>query len=479
MSWAEKLLPASFRDIEFDVQSLSDETPRSLARHSYPYTDGTDIEDMGRDERKFSVKAVLWGDDYEERLQALIAALDTRGAGRLIHPIYGVIESAQVRTHRVHHDADNVDYCTVDIEFEESVTGAPFFTRQLSSQAADAMDDAADDAETASGGVLVDECDKLAGQADGDLSVMSRISAMRQNAVTFLVAVNNEAHEILTSITDPIRNAMGFVQDVTALAQALISQVPNQLDALQRQADITRNSVNRLLPAGSSTAVAPQLVAAGSDSAAVAGEAFAQIDRLFSSAAVLPTPVSQDYAPGSYDAWVAAVAASAQTAAAGVVPASSLYPVAQSQLDADTQVLLVHIATVRATTKARVAADVMAAESITPLSAPSQIEQVVTAVRDSIEEAIVQVRARYGIEQARAITEPLKSLAMSVQEAGRAVINARPALVSRTVASPAPLRLLAHRWYGDHSRAVELQRLNNLRLPNATNTGDKLNAYAK
>jgi len=475
MSWATKLLPASFRDVEFDVESMHDEVPRSLARHSYPYTDGTDVEDMGRDERKFAVKAIIWGDDYEERLQELIDALDMRGAGRLIHPVFGAIEKAQVSIYKIRHDADNVDRCDIDIEFLESVTGAPFFARRLSSQTADAVDDAADEAEEASGDVLAGKLGDLTNKADGDLGLMSRISTLRQNAVGFMMQVNSYAHEVLTSITDPIRNAIGFVKDMTAMAQSLISMVPQELESLQLQYRITNNGLNRLL---STDSTGSSNLAKGGDSAAVALAAFTKVDSLLSSAALLPTPVSQDYAPGSYAAWVASNAAANQTAGTSV-PTSSLYAVPQTQKDADTQVLLVHIATVRAATKARIAADLFAAESVLPLAAPGQIERVVTIVRTSINEAIAQARSRYGIEESRAITEPLKTLAMSVQESGRAVINARPALITRTVDAPAPLRLLAHRWYGDHSRAIELQRLNSLRQPNATSAGDTLNAYAK
>lgn len=484
MTWANNLLPASFRNIDFDILSTEDEARRALARHSYPYVDGADVEDMGGEERKLSVKAIFFGDIYEEQLQTFIAALDMRGPGDLVHPVFGSMGSMQVSSYRVSHDEDRPDQCTVSIEFEQSVPAAPFFTRALVSQAADSIDDATADVEDASATALSAECGKVNGlSAAGAMDALSRVSAMRAQAVTFLLTLNSEVRGVITSITDPIANVLGFISDVTALTQALIDEVPKQLEYLQNLAKGTRNAVDRLLPVSSTSSISALGSYAPSGVPSIANAAFSRIDQLLATASLQPVVASQNNAPGSYSAFAAAAAAGTNVVgipgAAPAIPASSIYPVSAAQSLADTQVLLVHIAVTRAVVKARVAAMVMASEAVTPLATPHQVEQLVTVVRASINDAIAQTRMRYGVEQARAITEPLKSLALTVQESGRATINARPPLIVRAVDSPAPLRLLAHLWYGSHTRALELQRLNNLRRPNAINAGDKINAYAK
>lgn len=120
---------------------------------------------------------------------------------------------------------------------------------------------------------------------------------------------------------------------------------------------------------------------------------------------------------------------------------------------------------------------VLAAEAKTPTLSPLEIEAIANAARSHIEEAITDARAVYHLERSRTITEPLKDQALAVQEAARAIIEARPPLVVRTIDAPGNLRLVAHRLYGDHTRAPELFRLNNLRSPFIL-AGDKLNAYA-
>jgi prophage DNA circulation protein len=121
---------------------------------------------------------------------------------------------------------------------------------------------------------------------------------------------------------------------------------------------------------------------------------------------------------------------------------------------------------------------VLAAEATTPTLTPTQIEAVAATARAAIEAAIIQVRAVYGIEKGRAITEPLKDQALAVQEAARAIIVTRPPLIRRTVEADGNFRLLAHLWYSDHSRAPELYRLNGARSP-FVRQGEVVNAYAK
>lgn len=61
-----------------------------------------------------------------------------------------------------------------------------------------------------------------------------------------------------------------------------------------------------------------------------------------------------------------------------------------------------------------------------------------------------------------------------------AVIESKPQLIRRTVAATGNLHLVAHLWYGDYTRADELQRLNpQVRDPNGLVAGDVLNAYAE
>lgn len=175
---------------------------------------------------------------------------------------------------------------------------------------------------------------------------------------------------------------------------------------------------------------------------------------------------------GLFDVFTGSSSAAPAPMAAGTAPT-------EAQAVAVTQS---YIATSAAIGRADATGLVLAAEAETPTLSPVEIEMVANAARSDIEAAIESVRAILPIEQSRPITEPLKDQALAIQEAARGIIEARPPLIQRAVEAPGNLRLLAHRWYGDHTRATELARLNlgnGLRQPNFIQSGDRLHAYAR
>lgn len=76
---------------------------------------------MGNDPRKISIQAVFAGESYLSQYHQLEAALNERGPGELIHPIFGVL-NVQVVNHNVHHDEQNYDSCMISIEFIKAKT---------------------------------------------------------------------------------------------------------------------------------------------------------------------------------------------------------------------------------------------------------------------------------------------------------------------------------------------------------------------
>lgn len=138
-----------------------------------------------------------------------------------------------------------------------------------------------------------------------------------------------------------------------------------------------------------------------------------------------------------------------------------------------------HLAATRATLLADAAANVLAVEADAPSMSPPEIEAVANTARAALDVAIEAARLAYAPADLAAVVEPLRDTALAIQDAARAVIEARPPMIDRAVDAPACLRLLAHHWYGDHARSVELQRLNNLAMPNFIARGDVLHAYAR
>ena len=127
MAWKDDLQDASFRGIAFECVSVKDSTSKAQVIHQAPFSDEAIIEDLGKDPRKISITAVFTGDHYKSDSDQLIDALNERGIGVLVHPIYGIC-NACVLGHNIDHDAENIDACNISIEFVIGKEEQPFFT---------------------------------------------------------------------------------------------------------------------------------------------------------------------------------------------------------------------------------------------------------------------------------------------------------------------------------------------------------------
>ncbi|MCG9024211.1 DNA circularization N-terminal domain-containing protein [Laribacter hongkongensis] len=429
MAWKDSLQDASFRGVRFDVIRTRDNADRDTASHEYPYLDGADIEDLGRKARGIHLTAIIWGDDYEHRLRELLKVLDEPGHGELVHPVFGSIAQAQLLGYAIEHDADSPDYCTLELSFAEATPGNPFFDHELPEQQAKAVEQLADTAR--SGGI-----DAFASALDSLKSMknsLSRLNALRSVMTGTLWAIKGQVGGIISTTLDLIDYPRAFASDLTGMIGSMADLRGFDTAVLKADWKSLASDMDGIVKLPARTA-SGAVTSGGSGSSGGSGGAGQPV----MTAKPVPAPAED----------VALVATLVQL--------------------------------VTATELAATAADILAAEAQEPTLSPPDIEQMTNDVREVIQSSIEAHRAQFGVETARPVTEALKDVALAIQTAAMAVMDARPPLVQRTVDAPGNLHLLAFRWYGDYSRAAELARLNPLLVnPNLLKTGDVLNAYAR
>jgi len=88
-AWKEKMQPASFRGVSFEVAAAADEFGRATVIHTYPQGTGPYVEDLGDAGRTVEIQGFLYGSDYMARRDALEEAFRQEGPGELVHPWYG------------------------------------------------------------------------------------------------------------------------------------------------------------------------------------------------------------------------------------------------------------------------------------------------------------------------------------------------------------------------------------------------------
>ena len=121
MSWKNQLDTASFGGATFQCQKLGDGVVRHLATFKYPYKDGADLEDMGREPRTTKLSAVFFGPEYMTDLGELMLVVDAGRAMTFKHPLLGTWK-ARASLSSIDHTWDFRDGCMVEITVIEDGT---------------------------------------------------------------------------------------------------------------------------------------------------------------------------------------------------------------------------------------------------------------------------------------------------------------------------------------------------------------------
>lgn len=146
MTWRDNYRTASFRGVNFHVESADSSHGRRQAVHEHAQRDVPYTEDLGRKAREFSVSGYLIGADYHLQRDALVAACEVAGPGQLVHPYRGEL-SVVCRGLTVSESSQDGGMCRVSLTFLEA--GQASFPRAVTdnvnaiSSAAEALKDAA------------------------------------------------------------------------------------------------------------------------------------------------------------------------------------------------------------------------------------------------------------------------------------------------------------------------------------------------
>lgn len=470
MSWQDNRLDASFRGVIFEVLRVQDSVSRDHADHEYPNIDGADVHDLGRKARLFRLTAIIRGEDYDTRLINFLVELDKPGYGELIHPVYGSIPKVQLTEYQVSHEADNLDNCTLELSFLESVTGTNFITVIAEQHWWDAILNALDDLN-----------DKLAALYDAVFGPYERLKGLLNKGKAALSALQNT---LIIMRGDTI-GAVRDTQDFLHYPARYINELESILDA--------RSLVTTALDSGSSRASSGQVAVTftpqGKAVTPTAG-------RLNTGTAVPTSPQLQNAAP-VLSAWKADTASLLtmislpNALAEGTQAAIIAMPSTATGEDVRDVTTLHNV--IAAMTMARSAIDILSTPAATDALTPddilaitdavrTQIQQAITATRDSFQPAVATLSSDTSPVGLRwlPVVDQLRNIALAVQVLAEQVMSRRPPLTTRTVKQDTSLHLLAHQWYGDYRRAGELLRLNpSLRNPNVIRKGDRLHAYSR
>lgn len=111
--------PATFRGVQFFIDSSELDGGRRGVTHEYPFRDDPFREDLGRKARSFSVDGYVLGDDYFTQRNSMLAALEKEGPGELQHPYWGTRRVA-VLEFKIKETKKDGGSAAFSINFEET-----------------------------------------------------------------------------------------------------------------------------------------------------------------------------------------------------------------------------------------------------------------------------------------------------------------------------------------------------------------------
>ncbi len=444
MGWKTELLDASFRGVSFEVESVQDDGEKSIVVHEYPYRAGAEIEDLGRKARRIRITALFWGEDYLSGIASLVKAFEETGKGELIHPVFGSVQAAITRW-GIPHRADDPDYVALDFEAVEAELDNPFFDYQSPRAGAE-------QAQAALEAGVLDSLSSVASTVRDKLAVVQGYAqaarARVENVLSAVLDIYDAGHSVVRSALSYSNYPAAFVSDLQAVQSKITSgsDLSGAFSAWTRLSD----SFPRIGRTGETIKSEP--VASGVSS------------------------LTQGYISGAADGRAEPVLSI--TSARPKPPAPSLSAPAPGKGTVEDVAVMAATAT-QTVQLAEAAGGMLADELDEPSMTPQEIEAVVGNVRQRTQDSLDWVRAVADTETAYAASESLRAVADAVQTLGAKVLEARPPLVEYAVETECNAHLLAHKLYGDFTRATEIVRLNpQIRNPNFIAKGQILHVYA-
>jgi len=242
MAWKDNLQACTWGDITFAVENTTDALTRRLARYDYPYRDGADFEDLGREPRSTRFRAHFHSPTYETDLGALLLEADAGKARTFTHPVLGQW-TARLQVRGIDHSADYRDGCIVDVELLEDGTDAELDTVFSVSALSDAVGSAS--------------TDLAAAVPSGVYAGVKRVTVAVADATSRAQAIKAAVDKTVLEVERRKSEVRQAVRDVIAAAKAVYppnvaGQLVAKAQALGREASQLADAVRLTKPAARS-----------------------------------------------------------------------------------------------------------------------------------------------------------------------------------------------------------------------------------
>lgn len=402
-TWRDQMLPASFRGISFLIPQASVPVGMKVQLHEFPQRDEPYAEQMGKQAQIHRLVCWIIGDDCFERRDKFMEAVQTPGAGELVHPWLGRMQ-VKAGEAELTHDFKQGGMAAFAVTFYPDIP-LKFPTAKVNTQQQ-----------------VVKASDSLLDSAlDRYKSAMAKVDQARLG----LARLRNSLSGVYTVIQQQFSTIIGAFTNLTGFVQSLMN-APDSLSSLF-SSYFSEFSVDDYLGDDSGSSYRNSVATATQQT-----EAVASINTVSDSGGVDAAAASQATANLVQDALLVQVAL-----------IISEMPVASQPVSTAT------VASVEQ-------------QAVQPIVRPEvPVADDVIELRDNLNEAIFQASLKADPEHYMV----LNTLRQTIVKHLTAVAESGVRLVEITPPETLSALVLAYRRFGDATRESEVVQRNRLRHP--------------
>lgn len=127
MSWQDRITDAVYTSPQgsqftFQFENVSKEIDKKTTAFNFPDVEGTYIQDLGKKGRRYPMRVIFWGEEYDTIAEAFDNAVEEKGPGILQHPLYGTFDVVPFGTIKRRDDlVTAANQAIYDITFYETI----------------------------------------------------------------------------------------------------------------------------------------------------------------------------------------------------------------------------------------------------------------------------------------------------------------------------------------------------------------------
>jgi prophage DNA circulation protein len=226
-----RILQGSFKSVPISIDSGSVTGGRKHSVKQFPSRDTQNVEDLGLQPRKYSLQIVINDkpdQDYFAYRDRLIAVLEEKGSGELIHPLYGRVSNVVAVTYSLSERFSEFGNATIAVQFEvDGNRGIPQSSGNVVTQIATSNDAVQSAIETAIADVFK-VTNAFTGNFTAATDKVNGIIDKAEEATDFIgesAVTLNEFNAVLGALSANVNSLVGDPTDLGLAVTGLMADV--------------------------------------------------------------------------------------------------------------------------------------------------------------------------------------------------------------------------------------------------------------